>query len=74
MSHLQCGYFHIPCPKGSELEGILACDDRFDGAYGAASAFGLALDLACENCSERERARARITWLENKNRVFPKVE
>lgn len=74
MSGLQCGNFHIPCPEGSELEGILACDNRPDGAYGAASAFALALDRSCENCTERERARARITWLENKNRIYPKLD
>jgi uncharacterized protein YjbI with pentapeptide repeats len=70
LSELQCGYFHIMCPKGSELEGLRACDNQDDGAYGATRAFAEALDRSCENCTERERARARIVWLEAKNRIF----
>jgi hypothetical protein len=64
---------HTPCPKGSPLEGQLACDVVPWGAYSVGFVFSRNVLNACTNCTEKQKQEALASATEDYSRLAPNV-
>lgn len=65
-----CNFAHALCPKGHELEGRAACDNKPWGAYAVTAVFLEKIARDCVNCSEQDIQLALVSEKDTKTRVL----
>lgn len=65
-----CLHLHVVCPAGHDYQGEVACDGHAWGAYAYSWIFAAALERRCPDCSERERAVARMQAIDQYRRIL----
>lgn len=68
------GFAHVLCPTDrdfpSQLEGKYACDHAANGAYGIGSFLLQILADQCQSCTNSERTRLQILYLDSRTRII----